>query len=59
LNERHQGRACRYWQAPIRLAPDDRCQLRQPKHPSGRDDAELAQVPPHGIDKLRALADQL
>jgi hypothetical protein len=46
-------------QALIALITGDRRQLRQPEQASCCDDAELAQVPAHGVDELRALADQL
>ena len=38
---------------------DDHRQLGEPEQAAFRDDAELAQVAAHGVDELRALADQL
>ena len=58
-NKYHQGCACCRGQALIALVTDDCCQIGEPEQASFRDDAELAQVPAHGVDELRALADQL
>src|SRR5215831_14659269 len=55
----HQGCTCQHGQALVTLVTDDRRQLSQPEQASFRDDAELAHVPTHGVDHLRALADQL
>jgi hypothetical protein len=59
LKGRTQGRACCSGQALIALVTDDRRQSGESEQASFRDDAELAQMTLHGVQKLCALADQL